>query len=219
MFARYRLVIIIAAAVIVVGGALIWWLVGGGSGCGSDDAAKEKALALSADMQAAAQQGTLRIEDLAATTRAVNAAADAYTTTHDRHAYCAALDKIRGKLIVTDRGTEITLPGALLFPTGKQTLTPGGQRNIVPLMDFLKTDGRSILVEGYTDSTGSMATNMKLSQERANTVRSELIKDGIPADRITAVGRGPENPIGDNKTKEGRQLNRRVAIILLNPAK
>lgn len=131
----------------------------------------------------------------------------------------AALDKIRGKLIVTDRGTEITLPGALLFPTGKKQLTAGGQRNIVPLMDFLKTDGRSILVEGYTDSTGSLATNMKLSQERADTVRSELIKDGIPADRITAVGRGPENPVGDNKTKEGRQLNRRVAIILLNPTK
>jgi outer membrane protein OmpA-like peptidoglycan-associated protein len=131
----------------------------------------------------------------------------------------AALDKIRGKLIVTDRGTEITLPGALLFPTGKAALTPGGQRNIVPLMDFLKTDGRNILVEGYTDSTGAMATNMKLSQERADTVRKELIKDGIPADRITAVGRGPENPIGDNKTKEGRALNRRVGIILLNPGK
>jgi outer membrane protein OmpA-like peptidoglycan-associated protein len=131
----------------------------------------------------------------------------------------AALDKIRGKLIVTDRGTEITLPGALLFPTGKDALTPGGQRNIVPLMDFLKGDGRSILVEGYTDSTGSQATNMKLSQQRADTVRGELIRDGIPADRISAVGRGPENPIGDNKTKEGRVLNRRVAIILLNPTK
>jgi outer membrane protein OmpA-like peptidoglycan-associated protein len=131
----------------------------------------------------------------------------------------AALDKIRGKLIITDRGTEITLPGALLFPTGKDALTPGGQRNIVPLMDFIQGDGRGILVEGYTDSTGSMATNMKLSQDRANTVRNELIKDGIPADRVTAVGRGPENPIGDNKTKEGRALNRRVAIILLNPAK
>lgn len=99
MFARYRLVIIIAATVIVVGGTLIWWLVGGGSGCGSDDAAKEKALALSADMQAAAQQGTLKIEELAATTRAVNAAADAYTASHDRHAYCAALDKIRSDII------------------------------------------------------------------------------------------------------------------------
>ncbi|HXX29789.1 MAG TPA: OmpA family protein [Myxococcaceae bacterium] len=132
----------------------------------------------------------------------------------------AALDKIRGKLTVTDRGTIITLPGALLFPTAKSSLSPGGRRNLVPLMDFLRTDGRKIVVEGYTDSTGSMDTNMKLSQARADTVMNDIIKDGgIPADRISAVGRGPENPIGDNATKAGRELNRRVEILLLNPPK
>ena len=132
----------------------------------------------------------------------------------------AALDKIRGKLTEDERGTVITLPGALLFPTGKSALTPGGRRNILPLMDFLRTDGRQILVEGYTDSTGSAATNQKLSLARAETVKTDLVKDGgITADRITAVGRGSDRPIGDNKTKEGRQLNRRVEIILLRPAK
>jgi len=132
----------------------------------------------------------------------------------------AALDKIRGKLTVTDRGTIITLPGALLFPTGSAKLSAGGRRNLVPLMDFLRTDGRKIEVDGYTDSTGSMATNMKLSQARADTVMADIIKDGgIPADRITAVGKGPENPIGDNKTAAGRELNRRVEILLLNPPK
>ncbi|HMK73318.1 MAG TPA: OmpA family protein, partial [Myxococcaceae bacterium] len=93
-------------------------------------------------------------------------------------------------------------------------------RNLVPLMDFLRTDGRKIEVDGYTDSTGSMATNMKLSQARADTVMNDIIKDGgIPADRITAVGKGPDNPIGDNKTAAGRELNRRVEILLLNPPK
>jgi outer membrane protein OmpA-like peptidoglycan-associated protein len=132
----------------------------------------------------------------------------------------AALDKIRGKLTVTDRGTIITLPGALLFPTGKSALSPAGRRNLVPLMDFLRTDGRKIEVDGYTDSTGSLATNMKLSQARADTVMADIIKDGgIPADRISAVGKGPDNPIGDNKTAAGRELNRRVEILLLNPPK
>ena len=130
----------------------------------------------------------------------------------------AALDKIRGKLTQSDRGTVITLPGALLFPSGKSTLTAGGRHNMEPLMEFLRSDGRKILVEGYTDSRGSAAFNQKLSQERADTVRKDLIQDGnIPADRVTAQGMGAANPLGDNQTAEGRQLNRRVEIILLGP--
>jgi outer membrane protein OmpA-like peptidoglycan-associated protein len=130
-----------------------------------------------------------------------------------------ALEKIRGKLTEDERGTVITLPGALLFPSSKGALTAGGKRNLDPLMDFLRTDGRKILVEGYTDSTGSAARNQTLSQARADTVKDDMIKYGnIPPDRITAVGRGAERPIGDNKTADGRQLNRRVEIILLKPA-
>ena len=113
----------------------------------------------------------------------------------------------------------LTLPGALLFPTGKGALTPGGKRNLDPLMDFLRTDGRKILVEGYTDSTGNAARNQTLSQARADVVMNDMIKYGnIPPDRITAAGRGADRPIGDNKTADGRQLNRRVEIILLKPA-
>ena len=130
----------------------------------------------------------------------------------------AALAKIRGKLTQDSRGTVITLPGALLFPSGKGTLSEGGKRNLDPLMEFLRGDPRKILVEGFTDSRGSKAFNMKLSQERADTVMKDITHYGnIPADRITAQGMGEANPIGDNKTAEGRQLNRRVEIILLGP--
>ena len=130
----------------------------------------------------------------------------------------AALAKIRGKLTQDERGTVITLPGALLFPSGKGTLTPGGKRNLDPLMEFLRTDPRKILVEGFTDSRGSAAFNLKLSQQRAQTVVDDMIKYGnIPADKISAHGMGEANPIGDNKTADGRQLNRRVEIILLKP--
>jgi hypothetical protein len=97
MFAQYRLVLIIAAAILVVGAAL-WWFVGGSAGCSSDDDAKGKALALSADMQAAAQQNKMTIEQLSETTRSINAAATAYTAANDRGAYCEALDKIRGDM-------------------------------------------------------------------------------------------------------------------------
>lgn len=100
MFANYRSVLIIAAAVLVVGAAL-WLFVGGSGGCGSDDDAKAKALALSADMQAAAQQGKMTIEELASTTRRVNEAATAYTSTSDRHAYCEALDTVRTDMKLT----------------------------------------------------------------------------------------------------------------------
>jgi len=130
----------------------------------------------------------------------------------------AALDKIRGKLTQDSRGTVITLPGALMFPTSRSNLTPGGVRNLDPLMEFLRTDGRKILVEGFTDSTGPLAYNQRLSQERADAVMNDIIKVGnISPDRISAQGMGPQNPIGDNKTAAGRALNRRVEIILLNP--
>ena len=67
-------------------------------------------------------------------------------------------------------------------------------------------------VEGHTDSTGSDKINNKLSQERADAVRNYLIEKGFPADMITAKGFGSANPIGDNKTRKGRQQNRRVEI-------
>jgi len=69
-------------------------------------------------------------------------------------------------------------------------------------------------VEGYTDNTGSAATNKKLSQARANAVVAYLKKKGIAANRLTAKGFGPENPIADNKTAAGRAQNRRVELKL-----
>jgi hypothetical protein len=97
MFAQYRLVLIVVAAVLVAGAAL-WWFVGASASCSSDDAAKAKALALSADMQAAAQQNKMTIEPLSETTRSINAAATTYTSTNDRGACCEAPDQIRADM-------------------------------------------------------------------------------------------------------------------------
>ena len=73
-------------------------------------------------------------------------------------------------------------------------------------------EGEQYELKGYTDSVGSDAYNLRLSQRRADAVRKEMIKRGAPADRITAKGYGEANPIGDNSTKAGRAKNRRVEL-------
>ncbi len=67
-------------------------------------------------------------------------------------------------------------------------------------------------VEGHTDNTGSDKINSKLSQSRADAVKDYLISNGFPADMITSKGFGSSTPIGDNKSSQGRQQNRRVEI-------
>jgi outer membrane protein OmpA-like peptidoglycan-associated protein len=69
-----------------------------------------------------------------------------------------------------------------------------------------------LTVKGYTDSTGSAQRNRTLSQERAAAVKNQLVAGGIPSNTISVVGMGPDAPIGDNKTAEGRSQNRRVEI-------
>ncbi len=72
----------------------------------------------------------------------------------------------------------------------------------------------TIKVVGYTDSTGSESYNLQLSEQRANAVKNALAIKNVQAARITAMGMGESNPIADNTTEGGRQLNRRVSIII-----
>jgi OOP family OmpA-OmpF porin len=71
-------------------------------------------------------------------------------------------------------------------------------------------------VRGHTDITGTHAHNMKLSERRADAVREYMIKNGISPERLVAVGFGPDKPIGDNKTVEGRRKNRRTEFFILD---
>jgi outer membrane protein OmpA-like peptidoglycan-associated protein len=114
-----------------------------------------------------------------------------------------------------DRGTVITLSGGVLFATGQSTLLPGAQEQLNKVADALKTQAeRTFTVEGHTDNVGTDAANQTLSQKRAEAVRDYLIVRGVSANAITAVGKGSTVPIGDNKTPEGRAMNRRVEIIV-----
>ena len=114
----------------------------------------------------------------------------------------------------TDRGMVITL-GDVLFDTNEARLKPGGMRSVQRLADFLKQyPQRTVMIEGFTDSTGSASRNQQLSEERAQAVRSALLGMGIGGDRTTSRGYGPSYPAASNDTPAGRQLNRRVEIVV-----
>lgn len=114
----------------------------------------------------------------------------------------------------TERGLVITL-GDVLFDVNEAELKSGSERNVRRIADFLQEyPERKALIEGFTDSTGSESYNQELSERRAEAVRRFLIANGVSADRITARGYGEANPVASNKTAAGRQLNRRVEIII-----
>ena len=114
----------------------------------------------------------------------------------------------------TPRGMVITL-GDVLFAVNKAELSAGGVRNVQKLADFLNQyPQRKVLIEGHTDSTGSRSINQPLSERRADAVRSALVGMGIGGDRIETRGYAEAYPVASNNNAAGRQMNRRVEIIL-----
>ncbi len=114
----------------------------------------------------------------------------------------------------TERGLVITL-GDVLFGTDVATLHANGMRMTQRLATvLLQNPSRTVVVEGYTDSTGSVRHNQELSERRAMSVRNALVDLGVARERITDRGLGESNPVVPNDTAQNRQLNRRVEIIL-----
>ncbi len=114
----------------------------------------------------------------------------------------------------------ITMDLNIEFDTGKSVIKPMYYDEIKKVADFMKENPQvTAMIEGHTDSVGSRSANIKLSRSRAASVKNYLIsKFGIGADRLKSAGYGPDKPIADNKTLEGRQKNRRVqAMIDTNP--
>lgn len=118
---------------------------------------------------------------------------------------------------VTNNGTFLTvnMPQDLLFDTGSAALHPSLQRDIRAVgASLLKYPNSNVEVIGHTDNVGSAAMNQDLSQRRAVSVANVLRDSGVPNSRISAFGRGEEQPVASNLTPEGRALNRRVEIII-----
>ena len=118
-----------------------------------------------------------------------------------------------------DGTVKLDIPGKVLFRTGSAEISP----------DFLSVLGNvgttirewcgvTATVVGHTDSTGSAAGNQRLSERRAASVVNALKAQGLEAGRLSAEGRGPSEPIADNRTEDGRAQNRRVEVFIRPPA-
>lgn len=127
-------------------------------------------------------------------------------------------DKMRGTGVsVTRQGDNIVLnmPNNVTFDSNSSTLKPAGANTLTGVAMVLKEYPKTAVnVVGYTDSTGTRALNMKLSQQRADGVGSALITQGVDGSRVRTQGAGPDNPIASNSTEQGKAQNRRVEITL-----
>jgi outer membrane protein OmpA-like peptidoglycan-associated protein len=164
-------------------------------------AAAAKAAAEQAATQAKAQAAAEETERAQAATAALRA---------------QLLKQLNDVLQTTDtpRGLVVNMAD-VLFETGKYALSTDAQLKLAKLSGIIQAHpGLNLAIEGYTDTTGAADFNMKLSQQRADTVRQFLIAQGLSADAITSKGLGEADPIADNSTAAGRKLNRRVEIIV-----
>jgi len=106
----------------------------------------------------------------------------------------------------------------LTFGFNKWGLDDRGETTLMGVIRELKENPNLVVdLEGYADLTGPVPYNVELSQRRVDAVRRFLVEKGIELPRIYSIGLGTANPIGDNKTTEGRRMNRRVALTLFTP--
>lgn len=114
----------------------------------------------------------------------------------------------------TARGLIVNMAD-VLFDTGKFALRPLAREKLAKLSGIvLSHPGLNLAVEGHTDSVGGDEYNQKLSEQRADSVRSYLLEQGLTPDQVTATGFGKTQPVASNDTAQGRQQNRRVELVV-----
>jgi outer membrane protein OmpA-like peptidoglycan-associated protein len=118
----------------------------------------------------------------------------------------------------TARGLIVNMPD-VLFDTGKYALKPGARERLARVAGILQAyPGLRVQVEGHTDSTGTPEFNQRLSEQRAQAVQQFLETQGVTLNLVTAQGFGQTAPVASNSTAEGRQLNRRVELVVSGEA-
>jgi outer membrane protein OmpA-like peptidoglycan-associated protein len=170
------------------------------------EATRQEALAATRTAQLAEQQATAsRAEASAAQQRAMESSALAQSL-------AAQLADLQTQM--TNRGMVITL-GDVLFEVGNARLREPGVRAVDRLAMFMRDHPeRTVAVEGFTDNTGSESFNQELSERRAATIRSALVAAGVAPERISVRGYGKSYPVASNTDPTGRQLNRRVEVVI-----
>ena len=184
---------------------------------------EELAAARQARMRAEALAREARIQaDAAVATARARAQEEAAKAEAERARQAAAdlrallLDQFNRILETRDtpRGLVVTMAD-VLFDTAKYDLRMDAREKLARFSGIvLAHPGLQIGVEGYTDSVGGEEYNLKLSEQRAGTVHAYLVRQGLPAECITAVGFGKELPVAENSTAAGRQKNRRVELVV-----
>jgi outer membrane protein OmpA-like peptidoglycan-associated protein len=112
-------------------------------------------------------------------------------------------------------GIDVTFASGILFPFNSTDILPAGRSNLQELANSLqKYPNSDILIVGHTDSVGTDAYNLDLSQRRAQAASAYLQSLGVPAARVRTEGKGEAEPVVSNDTEEGRQKNRRVEIAI-----
>jgi outer membrane protein OmpA-like peptidoglycan-associated protein len=148
---------------------------------------------------------------------AVGGAAGAYIGRQmDKQAAEMRRDLEGAKVERIGEGIKITFDSGLMFDINKYDLRATSRENLTNLAAILnKYPDTNILIEGHTDSTGTREINMPLSENRAKAVAAYLATLNVQSTRFTVHGYGPDQPIGDNGTVEGRQQNRRVDLAIM----
>lgn len=174
------------------------------------NAAEQRAAEIRQQAEAARQQAAQSAQQSAALQQRASAAEAQAQSLQQQ------LDELKAQ--PTSRGLVMSLSD-VLFDTGRATLKPGAERTLDKLATFLRNNPeRRVSVEGFTDSIGDPAFNAQLSRDRAESVRIALLNRGIAPERITATGYGAQYPIASNADVAGRQLNRRVEIVISDTA-
>ena len=147
---------------------------------------------------------------------AIGGAAGAYIGNYmDKQAEEMKRDIEGAKIERVGEGIKITFESGILFDVNKSELQPAATTNLQKLAIILnKYEDTEILIEGHTDSTGGDEYNRELSMRRAQSVATSLSGSQVNATRFTIMGYGEAQPIADNSTTDGRQLNRRVDIAI-----
>jgi outer membrane protein OmpA-like peptidoglycan-associated protein len=148
---------------------------------------------------------------------AVGGAAGAYIGHYmDKQAEEMRKDLQGAKVERIGEGIKITFDSGLLFDVNRYELRDASRQNLSRLATILnKYPDTNVLIEGHTDSTGTRAINLPLSENRAKSVGAYLAQLNVQSSRFTVMGYGPDQPVATNDTAEGRQQNRRVDIAIM----
>ncbi len=118
-----------------------------------------------------------------------------------------------------DNQLKLNIPNDISFDTGSAAIKPELRAVLDPFASSLRGDPSArVVIIGHTDNTGSDAVNNPLSLERARSVRDYIVTRGVTSSRVDTVGRGEREPIASNANESGRAKNRRVEILLSEPA-